>query len=104
MRCIARCEGEPLAHIADELEMDRTSLYRAITPMVRDGWLDIKKGSDSRSRSARLTRKGSAVLANAAPGWEQVQKSLIDAFGKQAWNALASEINRLADCADATQV
>ena len=48
IRCISRREGEPLARVAHELEMDRTSLYRAIAPIIRDGWLVIAKGSDAR--------------------------------------------------------
>jgi len=36
--------GEPLARIADELELDRTSLYRAINPMIRDGRVTVMDG------------------------------------------------------------
>ena len=100
VRCIVRRAGEPLSHIAEELEMDRSSLYRAIAPMVRDGWLEVKAGADARSRSAKVTRNGDRVLAKAGSEWDKVQDHLIGTFGKDSWNALVGELNRLADCAD----
>ena len=103
MRCISRRPGEPLARVAHELEMDRTSLYRAIDPMVRVGWLTISSGADARSRSAKITRKGARVLANAAEGWDAMQARLIARFGRKPYEALVRELYRLADCAEAAK-
>jgi DNA-binding MarR family transcriptional regulator len=101
MRCIHRRAGEPLARVAHELEMDRTSLYRALNPMIRDGWLVLAAGSTPRSRSATITRKGMQVLAAAGKGWDGIQERLIGNFGPKAYQALMSELSRLADCAEA---
>jgi DNA-binding MarR family transcriptional regulator len=98
MQCIARHDGEPLARVAHELQM--ASLYRAIHPMVRDGWLALAAGTDARSRSARVTKKGSQVLAKANKGWEEVQDRLIRSFGVSAYETLMNELNRLADCSE----
>jgi DNA-binding MarR family transcriptional regulator len=98
MRCIGRRQGEPLVRVAEELEMDRTSLYRAIAPMVRDGWLSRSDGADARSRTAAITRKGHQVLAKAAAGWDEMQDRLVKGFGKDEWDSLAKELNRLAEC------
>jgi len=99
LRCISRRSGEPLSHVADELEMDRTSLYRAIAPMERDGWISVEDGSDARSRTARLLRKGNAVLKKADKGWDEIQSKILGRFGKDEWLTLVSALNRLADCA-----
>ena len=101
IRCISRRTGEPLARVADELEMDRTSLYRAITPMIRDGWIVITSGTDARSRSAKVSRKGARIMAKAAGGWEEIQSRLIEGFGATEYAALMTELNRLAECAEA---
>ncbi len=101
MRCIARWTGEPLSRVAEELEMDRTSLYRAIAPMIRDGWLEMAPGTDARSRSAKMTRKGKQLLAKAAVPWNSTQERLLGSFGEDAWKALVGELNRLADSAEA---
>jgi len=99
MRCISRHGGEPLARVADELEMDRTSLYRAIAPMERDGWIELATGINARSRSARVTRKGAQALARAAVEWDRLQHNLIKTFGKAEWGRMAAELHRLGECA-----
>jgi len=48
LRCIDRRKGEPLMRVA-AIEMDRSSLYRALDTMVRDEWL-------KRSAAAEKTR------------------------------------------------
>jgi len=101
LRCVARRPGEPLSRVAEELEMDRTSLYRAIAPMLRDGWLKTTPGADARSRAAKLTRMGTRVLAKAGSRWDAIQCRLIGTFGEEAWAALVGELHRLAGCADA---
>jgi DNA-binding MarR family transcriptional regulator len=101
MRCIQRRAGDPLARVAHELEMDRTSLYRAIHPMIRDGWLVVTLGTTPRSRSATITRKGLQILASAGKGWDGIQERLIGNFGPKAYQALMVELNRLAECAEA---
>jgi DNA-binding MarR family transcriptional regulator len=100
LRCIARRSGEPLARIADELEMDRTSLYRAIAPMIRDGWIASNAASDARYRSAKLTKKGEMLLSSANRQWSKVQKRILGKFGGQAYERLLAEIYRMADCAE----
>ena len=100
LRCISRRDGEPLVRVAEELEMDRTSLYRAIAPMVRNSWLTLADGVDARSRSAKVTPKGRQILAKAGRGWDDVQDRLIARFGKTEYAALLAELHRLADCAE----
>ncbi|WP_394841990.1 MarR family winged helix-turn-helix transcriptional regulator [Pendulispora brunnea] len=103
LKCIARREGDPLSHIADELEMERSSLYRAVSPMERDGWLTITAGPDARSRTATLTRKGHQVVAKANTAWEKMHHQVIDRFGRKEWMALSAELDRLANCAEPPQ-
>lgn len=83
------------------MEMDRSSLYRAIAPMIRDGWLEMAPGTDARSRSAKVTRKGKQLLARATAPWNGIQEGLLGSFGKDAWKALVGELNRLAESAEA---
>jgi DNA-binding MarR family transcriptional regulator len=101
LRCIARHPGESLASIAAAMEMDRTSLYRAITPMLRDGWLIPGAGRNARSRSVRLSAAGRRLLARARQPWSTVQKQVIGLFGKKPYRALLKELDRLAACAGA---
>jgi DNA-binding MarR family transcriptional regulator len=98
LRCIARRRSEPLVRIAEEMEMDRTSLYRAIAPMIRDGWLVAEEGTGARFRTVKVTAKGRKLLANANERWNGLQQKLIGRFGKTAYRSLVSELYRLANC------
>lgn len=99
LRCIARRSGEPLIRVAEEMEMDRTSLYRAIAPMIRDGWLVSADASRARFRTARVTKKGHQLLVDANKYWATVQRNVIGKFGQKEYELLLTELNRLADCA-----
>jgi DNA-binding MarR family transcriptional regulator len=103
LRAVQRHAGEPLTRVAEDLGMDRTSLYRAVTPMRRDGWVTIAAGTDSRSRTARFTAKGLRVLEAADRPWGRLQTEIIDRFGRAKWAALVSELERLAACAQAAE-
>ena len=103
LRRVVRFEGEPLSHIATDLETDRTTLYRAIAPMVRDGWLSLHGGSSARSRTAKITRKGRQLLENANAEWDRVNDRVIAAFGRAKWQAMQAELARLTKCAEAAR-
>jgi DNA-binding MarR family transcriptional regulator len=101
MRAVLRHPHEPLSRVADDLSMDRTSLYRALGALQKQNWVRLNDGTDSRSRSASVTKKGQAVLAKADPGWSSTQQSIVDRFGRAQWQGFVAELRRLADCASA---
>ena len=100
LRCIARRKGEPLLHVAEELEMDRSSLYRALGPMVRDKWVVVTSGIDARSCTAVITRKGHVLLKKAGEQWENVQTRVVERFGRREWAAFVANIEKLRVCAE----
>lgn len=103
LRAIQRHPGEPLTRVAEDLRMDRTSLYRAVTPMQRDGWVKIATGADARSRTVEFTTKGRRVLEAAYPAWSGIQTEIIERFGRDKWAALVAELEQLASCAEAAE-
>lgn len=103
LRAIQRHAGEPLTRVAEDLCMDRTSLYRAVTPMQRDGWLTLAAGADARARTARFTAKGLRILEAADRPWARLQTAIIDRFGREKWASLVPELQRLASCALAVE-
>ena len=103
LRCIDRSKGQPLTQVAEELEMDRSSLYRALDPMVRDEWVRITEGRDARSLTAVVTRKGYKLLKSAGEQWEQVQTRVVERFGRRKWAAFVAEVDRLRGCANAPE-
>ena len=87
--------GEPLSRLAESLVMDRTSLYRALTPMVKSGWLLIQDGPKGRTKVVQLSKAGTRATADAAKSWDAAQGKVIGAFGVDRWAALQKAVTEL---------
>jgi DNA-binding MarR family transcriptional regulator len=103
LRALER-HGRPVAlsHLAQELVFERTSLYRALEPLRREGLITIAAGSTGRATEAALTRRGHARIAKALPYWQEAQDSFLKQFGRSAWSRLAANLAEIVDAARAT--
>ena len=97
LRAIERMPGEPLTRVAEQLSMDRTSMYRSVATMRASGWLTVGEGPDARSRCAELAEGGREVLDRAAPHWEAIQSAVVNRFGRRRWSRLVEELQALSD-------
>ena len=86
LRHVSRGETVPLSRLAEQLAMDRSSLYRAVAPIEAKGWLLVSAGP-GKAKHAALTDAGSAALAKAEPHWEQAQKHILGTMG-EVWVGL----------------
>jgi DNA-binding MarR family transcriptional regulator len=77
----------PLSDLAAFLEMDRTSLYRALRPLETRG-LVATHATDGRTKAADLTAKGRRHFERALPHWEAAQRKFLEAYGSTAWKSL----------------
>ncbi|HEV8411302.1 MAG TPA: MarR family winged helix-turn-helix transcriptional regulator [Gemmatimonadaceae bacterium] len=91
----------PLSRLAAQLVFERTSLYRALEPLRREGLITIEPGAGARSKEAALTRKGHARIAQAQPHWQEAQSEFLGQFGKAAWSSLAASLGEIVDAARA---
>jgi DNA-binding MarR family transcriptional regulator len=98
MRAVLRHPNEPLSRVAEDLAMDRTSLYRAIQALKKQRWVTLSDGKDNRSRSAAITKSGELALSQADPGWGKTQGDIVDRFGRTEWQVFVRELQRLIDC------
>jgi DNA-binding MarR family transcriptional regulator len=93
LRALERRGTTNLRPLADELVMDRTSLYRAIAPLERDGLVATgADGSDARARRASLTEAGRARIAEALPHWRAAQHTFIEGFGADDYAGFIGEL------------
>jgi DNA-binding MarR family transcriptional regulator len=92
LRAIERGPGQALSRLAEAMVMDRTSLYRALEPMAREGWLAVEAGAGGRAKIARLTDGGRTVLREAAPHWAAAQAGFVEAFGRETWLELSQSL------------
>ncbi|MEP9357570.1 MarR family transcriptional regulator [Sphingomonas sp. KR3-1] len=94
LRHIARGEPLALSRLAEQLEMDRSSLYRAIAPLEKRGWVEVTPGA-GRSKAARLTEAGRAALHAAEPDWAAMQHRVEAEVGTALWKVMKSGIETL---------
>jgi DNA-binding MarR family transcriptional regulator len=85
--------------LAAAMVLDRTSLHRALAPMVRNGWLAVQDSSGRRPRlrTVSLTPAGRLVLVEGSRRWNRVQKKLTADFGESRWASLQSMMSELTE-------
>lgn len=91
-RALNRNGPTPLIDLAEELVMERTSLYRTIAPMEASGAVQIKPARTGRAKIARLTAKGVKIMTNAEPNWNKAQSFVVNSIGEADWNLLSQSL------------
>jgi DNA-binding MarR family transcriptional regulator len=84
-------EGTPqisVSTLGRYMVMERTSITRALAPLERDGLIRSRAGSDKRTRIISLTKRGTKLIANAKPHWDEAQKTFLDMVGDQRWTVM----------------
>jgi DNA-binding MarR family transcriptional regulator len=80
-----------LSTLGRYMAMDRTSVTRALDPLIRDKFVKIRKSEDDgRVRYVSLTKKGREAVEHAEPFWRQAQEALLDVIGSTRWQSLRS--------------
>ena len=79
----AQGQDLPLGVIAKA--MDKSTLTRALNPLVRDGFVILNKGEDRRQRSVKLTTAGHLLLAEATVSWGQAQSQIETLLGETSF-------------------
>ena len=84
--------------LAEKLFMERTTLSRNLTPLVKQGYVSvISSSSDARVREISLTRKGIKKFREALGLWRKAQKKLLLKFGEENWRNLETSLHVLRD-------
>ncbi len=93
----------PMSTLADQLEMDRTTLTRNLKPLEKRGLLEIVGGQDRRTREVRLTVRGQETAERAVPLWEKAQSYALEALGSVRLQELRDTMAELLSLADRRQ-
>ena len=81
----------PLSDLAEELVFERTSLYRALEPMRREGLVAFIPGL-GRAKLVALSPAGIRRIAKAMPHWTKAQEAFVARFGRKEWSLLANQL------------
>lgn len=89
-----------LTELADQLGMDRTSLYRTIAPVEHAGLVSILSGR-GRAKTVHLTDAGRAARELARDEWAKAQEQVLSEMPEDQWNDLLKSLNKLIEAAEA---
>jgi DNA-binding MarR family transcriptional regulator len=81
LRAIERNEPAAITTLAEDLDLDRTTLTRNLLPLQRDRLVTLTAGADQRVTEVRLTAKGRKAIAVALPLWQKVQDDVAQRLG-----------------------
>ena len=100
LRALERHEAPvELSSLARTLVFERTSLYRALEPLRREGLVTIAAGATGRAKAVTLTRQGHARIAKALPYWQEAQDAFLEQFGRRSWASLVAHLDEIVDVA-----
>lgn len=94
---IARYPGAPAGRLAEGLGMDKTTLSRNLTPLLRAKLVAPSAGEDRRTRGMALTHAGTELLARAIPRWEAAHTKVVQRVGVKGWASLRRDLAALTD-------
>lgn len=81
--------------ISTIMAMDRTTLTRNLSPLVKKGLVKVSVGSDRRSRPITVTAKGKSTLEKALPYWQEAQSHILDAVGAKQWDTMMRGLHQI---------
>jgi DNA-binding MarR family transcriptional regulator len=94
LKAISRLESASISELAEERDMERTTLTRNLSPLVRCGYVAVGAGVDRRSKSVTLSKAGKNALAEARPLWQKAQDEIDTALGSATKKKLHDELDR----------
>lgn len=71
----------PVAELAARLSIERTTLTRNLKPLADAGWVELRRGVDSRQRIVTITDAGREKVMLAKRAWRGAQTQLEDTLG-----------------------
>jgi DNA-binding MarR family transcriptional regulator len=98
MRAVSREGNVPMSRVAETLVMDRTSLYRAVAPLLRGKDLELAPSpEDGRAKVLRVTESGKRRMARAARKWASAQQRMVETMGIDRWRELSQLLEQTAE-------
>ena len=97
LRMVRRHQPVTMQSFAARAIMDRTTLTRALRPLVRDGLVAVEPGSDARTRIVTITQAGQTLLNESASTWEAAQAEFEHRYGANETRDLRGMLGRVVE-------
>ncbi len=84
LRALERNGPMTLSRLADNLAMERTSLYRTIKPLSKQKAIVVSHSGAGKANIATLTQEGSDTVERVLPCWEAAQSKILTEINQEA--------------------
>ncbi len=81
--------------MAEQLQVDRTTLTRNLSLLQARGWIAKSSGPDRRVRMISLSEDGLAALEEASQAWLAAQDVLLKRLGDSRYRKLMADLDAL---------
>ena len=88
LQTLRTLDGCTVTDLAAALDMDRTTMTRNLTPLIKQGLVELGNGADKRSRAVAITPAGRTRLSEAVGRWRAAQSAVRQALGGSEVDAL----------------
>ncbi len=85
---IATDKKKTMVSIAQELLMDRTTLTRGLSILLKNGYIEKVKTKDARKKIMKLTDKGKRILDKAIPLWLEAEHQILEESRKMGFSVI----------------
>lgn len=82
----------PISVLAEEMELDRTTLSRNLGPLREAGLLLLQPGRDARVQEVSITEAGRRRHVEALPFWRNIQQKLANLMGAEGLSRLLDDL------------
>lgn len=86
---------EKISTLAKHIGLDRTTLTRNLSLLVKKGWVVYDKSSDSRQKIVKLTKEGEEILRLAFPIWENIQNMFRQTLGNKNFDEIIDNLKHM---------
>jgi len=84
LRLIVNNNPVSLTQLGDIAELDRSTVGRNVTVMVRQGWLKVDRDDmDKRQQQVFITPEGETLVREAFPAWQKCQQIIEERIGPE---------------------
>ncbi|MDD2717677.1 MAG: MarR family winged helix-turn-helix transcriptional regulator [Candidatus Wallbacteria bacterium] len=82
---VSRYQPIPQMRLTEHLDLERTTLYRAVDILEKKGYLKTTPTGEGMAKVIELSPQGEDITARAMHEWETLQQSFISSFGADKW-------------------
>jgi len=95
LNAVVRCGSTSISKLAEEKNLDRTTLGRNLAILERDGLIEFVPSEDQRERNVTLTARGKQALDSAIPFWERAQEQVRSILGEKGVQQIKTLLGKL---------